>query len=113
MRADQPLTIPPRWELMCWRIAAARDRAVQRLARVAGRLPGAGLLRRMARRAARIAWWTITLQLPRHIAWWLHARRTRPRPIWTTAALITDAVSPVALRLPTSANPVVSVVITS
>ena len=113
MQSRRPATTASEWELTCWRLALARDLAVRRIARTAKRLPGTGRLPRLFRCAALLAWWTITLQLPRHTACWLHARRTRRRPPWTMSALITEEVSPTALRLRTSATPVVSVLVTS
>jgi len=113
MQADRPATTASGWELACWRVAVARDLVIGKVGRVLGRLPGAGGLRRISRRAGLLVWWTITLQLPRHVAWWLHARRTRHKAPWAMAALITEDVSPTALRLDTSATPVVSVLITS
>jgi O-antigen biosynthesis protein len=113
MQSDRPAATAPEWELICWRLALARDFAVRKVGRLAGRLPGAGRLRRLSRRAALLVWWTLTLQLPRHAAYWLHARRMQRKPAWTLSALITDAVSPTALRLQTSETPDVSVLITS
>lgn len=113
MQSEPPVTTASGWELTCWRLAVARDLLVRRIARMVGHLPGASRLRRLSRRAALLAWWTITLQLPRHAAYWLHARRTRHKAPWAMAALITDDVRPTALRLTTSATPVVSVLITS
>ncbi len=113
MQSDRPATTAPEWERMCWRLAIRRDLSLRKLERLVGRLPGASRLRRLSRRVALLAWWTITLQLPRHAAYWLHARRTRRRAPWAMAALITDEVSPTALRLQTNPVPVVSVLITS
>ncbi|HEX5326967.1 MAG TPA: hypothetical protein VFW75_09900, partial [Acetobacteraceae bacterium] len=76
-------------------------------------LPGARWLRRQSRRVALLAWWTVTLQLPRHAAYWLRARRTRGLPTRMLAALITDPVSPAGLRFETPAAPAVSIIITS
>ena len=113
MQADRPATTASEWELTCWRLAVARDLVISKIGHVLGRLPGASRLRRISRRAALLAWWIITLQLPRHVAYWLHARRTRHKAPWAMAALITEDVSPTALRLNTSANPLVSILITS
>ncbi|MGH7155634.1 MAG: glycosyltransferase, partial [Acetobacteraceae bacterium] len=83
------------------------------LARAARRFPGARWLRMLSRRVLLLAWWIVTLQLPRHAALWLRARRIRRAPPAVIAALITDDVSPTALRLRTSDTPVVSILISS
>jgi O-antigen biosynthesis protein len=113
MQSDRPAPTASEWELTCWRLAVARDLLVTKIARLLGRLPGASRLRRLSRRAALLAWWTVTLQLPRQVAYWLHARRTRRNAPRAIMALITGDISPTGLRLRTSAAPVVSVLVTS
>jgi GT2 family glycosyltransferase len=106
----------PEWELALLHLAAVRDAAAATLGRAVARLGGAlpPGLRRTIRRVALLAWWTLTLQLPRHLAFWLAARRARaarpvapPRPEEPCPA-------PEAIALPpAAADPVVSVVVTS
>ena len=117
MQTDRTGTAASGWELACWRLAIARDRMARHAparATSQGRRSAGGIwFHRQLRRASLLAWWTVTLQLPRHAAWWLRARRTRQQPVQRLAALITDPVSPTALRFHAHAAPVVSVIITS
>jgi hypothetical protein len=70
-------------------------------------------LYRQFRRAVLLIWWSLTLQLPQHAAFWLRARRTRSRPSRARANLLTDPLNPAALRFETHQSPVVSIIITS
>ncbi|HSU05842.1 MAG TPA: glycosyltransferase [Acetobacteraceae bacterium] len=113
MRTYQAGAPPPAWELACWRLAIARDRMLRRSTGWVRSVPGANWLRRQIRRMALLLWWTVTLQLPRHAAWWFRARRTRRRPVPSLAALIAGSISPASLRFDPSPAPVVSIIITS
>lgn len=62
----------------------------------------------LVRRAHLLLWWTVTLQLPRRVCWWLQARRSG-----RSAAHPPPRLRPEELRLATSAVPVVSVIVTS
>ena len=107
----------PEWELALWHLAALRDAAVAAAARRAGavlaRLPARP--RGLARQAGRLAWWVVTLQLPRHLAFWLAARRVRkaaPRAIVPAAPMPVPRPEDIVFPDPPAA-PSVSVVITS
>jgi O-antigen biosynthesis protein len=72
-------------------------------------------LRRQARRAVLLVWWTISLQLPSRFAMWRRARRIRLLAPITPAlqpALI-HAADPRSIRVPRSTDPTVSVIISS
>ena len=107
----------PEWELALWHLASLRDAVVaavaRRVHRLAGALPPA--LRRNIRRLALLAWWSLTLQLPQHLAGWLAARRARAA--CTPAAVPPPpqpCPDPETIALPPPApDPVVSVIITS
>ena len=108
----------PEWELALWHLAALRDAAVAAAGRRAGavlaRLPARP--RFLARQAGRLAWWAVTLQLPRHLAFWLAARRTRTGgPSRANVPAAQAAVpSPETIVFPDPPDaPLVSVVITS
>ena len=111
----------PEWELALWHFASLRDAAVavmaRRVDRLAGALPPA--LRRNMRRSLRVlallAWWSLTLQLPRHLAGWLAARRARAaRPRAALPPPPQTCPDPETIVLPPSAPyPVVSVIVAS
>ena len=107
----------PEWELVLWHLASLRDAAVAAVARRFGRV-GRALpagLRRAIRRLALLVWWSLTLQLPRHLALWLAARRARAaRPPVAAAPRAQPCPLPEEIALPPAAShPVVSVIITS
>lgn len=106
----------PEWELALWHLAGLRDGMVTAAARRLGRLglavpAGARLA---IRRLALLVWWTLTLQLPRHLAWWLAARRgPKARPA-VLAPPVEPCPAPEAIALPPATpDPVVSVIVTS
>jgi GT2 family glycosyltransferase len=73
------------------------------------------LLRRRLRQLTYLAWWTLTLQLPKHIGYWLRARRARrdgtiPPP---EAPILIDCPDPSRIALPFADAPAVSVIIPS
>ena len=72
-------------------------------------------LERQARRALRLAWWTLTLQLPRQFGFWLRARRMRRRvplaPNWLPTLI--HSVEANQIHVPHQPNPVVSIIIPS
>src|SRR5689334_16143470 len=70
-------------------------------------------IRRQARRAIRLVWWTLTLQLPTQFGFWLRARRTRRlAPIAPDLQpILLHSVVPGALRIPRAFLPTVSVII--
>jgi O-antigen biosynthesis protein len=70
-------------------------------------------LRRQGRRVVLLAWWTVTLQLPRQFGFWMRARRMRrlapiPQEI---AARPVRSIDPGRICLPRAAKPIVSVII--
>jgi O-antigen biosynthesis protein len=70
-------------------------------------------IRRQARRAVRLVWWTLTLQLPAQLGFWLRARRTRRlAPIAPNLQpVLLRAIIPADLRIPRAFMPMVSVII--
>jgi GT2 family glycosyltransferase/glycosyltransferase involved in cell wall biosynthesis len=75
---------------------------------LSGRSP---LLARQLRRVVLLLWWTATLQLHIHARYWLRARRLRrvTPPALPTVAL--QAIDPLTLVVPVSADPVVSIIV--
>jgi GT2 family glycosyltransferase len=70
-------------------------------------------LRRRLRQLRDLLWWTVTLQLPRQMGFWLKARRTRRDqaiPLAAAPPLVTLR-HPSAIALPADDAPVVSVII--
>ncbi|MDE2005832.1 MAG: glycosyltransferase [Rhodospirillales bacterium] len=69
------------WEIALFALAALRDAAVaagvRRARAVLARLPARP--RRLVRGVGKLLWWSATLQLPRHLACFLAARRAAPR----------------------------------
>jgi GT2 family glycosyltransferase/glycosyltransferase involved in cell wall biosynthesis len=82
-------------------------------------LRGAGqrfpFLTRNLRRGVKLAWWTVTLQLPRHYRSWRHVHRPAPMDPVPTPVVNDPTPSPRAgdIRIPSSGEPVVSVIIPS
>ncbi len=113
MRTNQSEAPASAWELACWRLAVASDELRRICSGWLGNAPGTSWLRRQLRRLRLLLWWTVTLQLPRHAAWWLHARRARRQPTGALAQLITNPVSPAALRFTPATKPIVSILISS
>jgi O-antigen biosynthesis protein len=70
-------------------------------------------LLRQAVRARKLAWWTLTFQLPKHTRCWLRARRARRMGPPGIALPIVGEVAPETLRFPDCAEPLVSVIVTS
>jgi O-antigen biosynthesis protein len=70
-------------------------------------------LRRLARRAVLLVWWTITLQLPQRFVLWRRARHIRRRSPITPALqpILIHQVDPQQIRVPCSADPTVSIII--
>src|SRR5262252_9261995 len=63
------------------------------------------------RRVVLLLWWTVTLQLPRRLRLWQRHRRTR-RGLPTAPILLVPAgKTPEQIRLPSSTEPLVSVII--
>jgi hypothetical protein len=73
----------------------------------------AGWLKKQARRAILLIWWTVTLQLRYRLTLWLRARRIRRlAPITPERRpVLIDAPDPKSLLLPRSDEPTVSVII--
>jgi O-antigen biosynthesis protein len=73
----------------------------------------ASWFRRQLRRAVLLAWWTVTLQLPRQYGYWVRARRIRRlAPIsQNISAHPVRSVDPGRISLPHAASPIVSVII--
>jgi hypothetical protein len=66
---------------------------------------------RQLRRAVLLLWWTATFQLHIHFRYWVRARRLRgvtPPPV---RPLVMATVDPLTLDVPTSEDPVVSIII--
>jgi GT2 family glycosyltransferase len=106
----------PEWELALWHLASLRDAAVAGALRAVSRgfatipRPVRGVLRRLAL----LAWWSLTLQLPRHLAFWLAARRARAVRPASVPLLARSVPAPQAILLAEPASrPVVSVIIAS
>jgi GT2 family glycosyltransferase len=72
-------------------------------------------LARQARRSVLLVWWTLTLQLPKRFTLWRHARQLRRLPPITLdlQPVLIRARDPKLIRIPQSADPTVSVIITS
>jgi len=66
-----------------------------------------------ANRIARVAWWTLTGQLPQRLRWWRAARAARRLPPPPQVPQITGNVAPDDICLPAHANPVVCVIVPS
>ncbi|MGH7042033.1 MAG: glycosyltransferase [Acetobacteraceae bacterium] len=117
----------PEWELALWHLASLRDTVVAAVARRLGWQAGVppDRLRRLVRRLMLLVWWTLTLQLPRHLACWLAARRARAaHPRAAASPLAEPCPAPEAIALPIAAAhpggstpgaaiPVVSIIVTS
>ena len=92
--------------------AVLADAALWRLLRLARRIraraPAAGML---LRRMVLVLWWTATLQLHTQFRFWLRARRLRREAPPATVFDLIHHVDPEALALPTSDEPLVSVII--
>jgi GT2 family glycosyltransferase/glycosyltransferase involved in cell wall biosynthesis len=110
---DEPVIGSP-WPVRAWdRVAeAGADLALhidQRLAGRGGRLP------LLLRHLGRLAWWTLTLRLPRHAVQWVRAGRARraaarlPRPVvaWPSA----DGIRLRHIHVRHTGPPAVSVII--
>ena len=106
----------PEWELALWHLAALRDGAVAAARRALGRL-GAALPARpraLLRRIGLLLLWTVTLQLPHHLAFWLAARRARAARHAPVPLPVLACPAPEAIVLPAqAADPLVSVLVTS
>ncbi|MFZ0017754.1 MAG: hypothetical protein WAL10_10485, partial [Acetobacteraceae bacterium] len=72
-------------------------------------------LARQARRSVLLVWWTLTLQLPKRFTLWRRARQLRRLPPITLdlQPMLIRGRDPKLIRIPQSADPTVSVVITS
>jgi GT2 family glycosyltransferase len=71
------------------------------------------ILRRRSRQLKDLLWWTLTLQLPKQIGFWLRARRNRRDGIVPTleVPLLVTAPDPSGFVLPSADAPTVSVII--
>ena len=72
-------------------------------------------LARQARRSVLLVWWTLTLQLPKRYTLWRRARQLRRLPPITLdlQPVLIRGRDPKRIRIPQSADPTVSVIITS
>jgi GT2 family glycosyltransferase len=73
------------------------------------------ILRRRLRQLKDMLWWTLTLQLPKHLGYWLTARRARrdgtiPPP---EVPVLMSVPDPSQILLPSAGTPTVSVIIPS
>ncbi len=97
-----------------FRLAAVEGSSVWKatwpLRRIAGKLPRSA---RVARRAAQLAWWTLTGQIPQRLRW-RHARRAAMLafPSAPITELLTDVATP-DIVLPHHPHPVVCVIVPS